>query len=65
MAKKETIRDVAGRVIGTIETQSNGDKIVRSFSGAILGYYRKSTNVTTDSSYKVIARGDCTGMLFR
>ena len=59
----EQIKDFYGKIIGTIETQSNGDKIVRDFYGKILGYYRCSRNVTTDFYGKIVAQGDATGML--
>ena len=59
----EQIRDFYGKIIGSIETQSNGDRIVRDFYGKILGYYRSSRNVTTDFYGKIIAQGDATGML--
>lgn len=62
---KETIRDFNGRIIGTIETHANGDKTVRNFNNVILGYYKKDKNVTTDFNRRILAKGDCTGMLFR
>jgi hypothetical protein len=61
---KETIRDFYGKIIGYIETKPNGDKVVRDFYNKILGYYYASRNVTTDFYNKIIARGDCCGMLF-
>ncbi len=60
---EETIRDFGGRIIAYIETKPNGDKVVRAFSRRILGYYYKSRNVTTDFYGKIIASGDCCGML--
>lgn len=60
---KETIREFSGRIIGYIETKPNGDKVVTAFSGRILGYYFKNRDVTTDFYQRIIARGDCCGML--
>ena len=62
---KETIRDFYGKIIGYIETDNIGNKTVRDFYGKILGYYDKSINATTDFYKRVIARGDCCGILFR
>lgn len=59
----ETIRDFYGKKIGTIETDGSGNKTVRDFYGKILGHYKKDRNVTTDFYGKVIAKGDCCGML--
>ena len=60
---EETIRDFSGRIIAYIETKPNGDKVVKAFSRRILGYYYKNRNATTDFYGKIIARGDCCGML--
>ncbi len=60
----ETIKDFYGKIIGYIETKPNGDKVVTDFYRKILGYYFKSRNVTTDFYRRVIAQGDCCGMLF-
>lgn len=55
---KIKITNAYGKIMGTVETQNNGDKTVRDFYGKILGYYRKSRDVTTDFYGKIIARGD-------
>lgn len=60
---KQTIRDFSGKIIGFIETDSRGNKTVRDFYMRVLGYYDKSLDVTTDFYHRVIARGDCCGML--
>lgn len=64
MAKTETIKDFAGRFIAIYEYQDNGDITVRDWqSRMILGYYRKSRDVTTDFSGRVLYRGNAVGML--
>ena len=60
---EETIRDYAGMIIGKIKTLPNGDKEVRNFSYKILGYYRKSRDVTTDFYGKILYRGDMSAAL--
>lgn len=62
---KETIRDFSGKIIGYYEFQSNGDIIVRDFYNKILGKYDKQFDVTRDFYGKVLARGNCIGMLLR
>lgn len=57
------IRDFQGRIIARVEEKPNGDKVIRDFHCRILGYYFASRDVTTDFHQRVIARGDCTGML--
>lgn len=55
---KETIKDKNYRILGYVETKSNGDKVVTTFTGQILGYYRKNMDVTTDLVGRVLARCD-------
>lgn len=62
---KETISEYSGRVIGYIETQSNGDKKVTDYRGVILGYYKKAQNVTTDFSGRILYRGDMSAALLK
>lgn len=54
----EYIRDAYGRVYGTINHLSNGDKEARDYYGKIMGYYKKSQDVTTDFYGKILGRGD-------
>ena len=55
---KEIIRDLYGRVLGTITTDKQGNKVVRDFYGKVLGKYDKRSNVTRDFYGRVIAKGD-------
>ena len=62
---KEVIRDFYGKILGTIETDTKGNKTVRNFHGKILGYYDKANNVTRDFYKKIIARGDqASGLIY-
>ena len=64
MAKTETIRDFSGRFISIITYEDNGDIKVQDWqSRMIVGYYRKSRDVTTDFSGRILARGNAVGML--
>ena len=60
---EETIRAYSGMIIGKIKTLPNGDKEVRNYPGQILGYYRKSRDVTTDFYGKILYRGDMSAAL--
>ena len=37
MSNKENIKDFYGRVIGTIITKPNGDKVIKDFYGRVVG----------------------------
>ena len=61
--QKIQLRDFHGRIIGTIETDSNGKKTLRDFYGKILGFYDAKRDVTTNFMGQVVAKGDCLTML--
>jgi len=64
MARTEIIKDSAFRAIAILTYEDNGDIKVQDWSSRmILGYYRKSRNVTTDFYGRVIANGNAVGML--
>lgn len=60
---KEVIKNFYGQIIGSIETQSNGDKIAKDFYGKILGRYVKDQNVTKNFYGQIVAKGDITSAL--
>lgn len=60
MAKTEYIKNFQQQILGTVDTLESGDQVARDFpSMKILGYYRKSRDVTTDFFGRVIAQGNC------
>jgi hypothetical protein len=63
MSQKITIQDFYGKILGWIDVDDRGNKTVQQFAGPIVGYYRKSDNVTTDFYGRIIARGDVTASL--
>lgn len=56
---RETIKSYSGSILGYLDTEGNGDVVAKSFDGRILGYYRKSNNVTTDFSGRYLFYGNC------
>ena len=63
MAREERIREFSGRTIAILTHENNGDITVRDFAGKILGYYRKSRDVTTDFSGKILYYGNAAAAL--
>lgn len=55
---KEPIKNFFGQTIGYVETDNNGNQILRDFYNKILGYYYKDRNVTTDFYKRIIAKGN-------
>lgn len=58
MNNKEIIRDFYGRILGTITTDGQGNKIARDFYGRVVGKYDASHNVTRDFYGRIVAKGD-------
>lgn len=56
--ESEYIKDFYGRVIGTVETYSNGDKRIKDFYGRLKGEYKAKDNITKDFYGRVIGSGD-------
>lgn len=61
---EEIIKDWKGKVIGYIQTDNKGNKIIRDFYRRILGRYDKALNVTKDFYGRLVAKGDQSSMLF-
>lgn len=64
MLKHEVIKDWTGKIIGYIETDYTGNKIVRDFYRKVIGRYDKRQNVTRDFYGRSIAKGDQCSLLF-
>lgn len=61
----QTVRDFSGRILGYIETDNQGNKIIRDFYRVILGKYDKKNNVTRDFYGRVVARGDASASFIK
>lgn len=60
---KELLKTYNGKPWGWIETLPNGDVECRDWHGRVVGWYRKSRNVTTDFNGRIIARGNVVTIL--
>ncbi len=65
MSLGEPIRDSSGKIIAWYDYQSNGDIIVREFTGSILGKYDKAMDVTRNFIGNIVAHGNAIGMLIK
>lgn len=66
MAAVNVIRDFHESILGKIETDSSGNKIVKDFHGRILGRYDNALDVTRDVYGRIVARGDtAVGLLYK
>ena len=65
MATKEPIKDWQGKILGFMETESNGNKVLRDFYGRILGKYDQSLDVTRDFYGRQVGKGDVLMTLLR
>lgn len=55
---KTYVRDFYGRILGSIEEDTQGNKTARDFYGRIVGRYNKLTNKTSDFYGRIVGHGD-------
>lgn len=65
MAQKEAIKDWTGKIIGYVQTESSGNKLLTDWQGRILGKYNKSLNITQDFNGRRVGDGDILMTLLR
>jgi len=56
--QSEPIRDHAGNVLGSIETQANGDQVLRNAQEEVRGYYESEGDFTRDADKNIVAKGN-------
>lgn len=54
----ETLTDVAANIIGYIETQPDGNQILKNSRGKIKGYCEPEGDHTRDEYYNIVAKGN-------
>ena len=55
---KEPVRAFNGKIIGWVETDNEGNQLIRAFTGKVLAKYDKKFDVTRDFYGRVISRGN-------
>ncbi|WP_300924593.1 hypothetical protein [uncultured Clostridium sp.] len=63
MNKVQVIKNFFGKIIGYIETDSQGNKTIKDFYKRIKGYYDAKQDVTKNFYKQIIAKGDGSSML--
>lgn len=59
MATTNYIKEFSGKIIGIIETDEEGNQTARDFdSRAIVGWYVKKYDHTTDFMHRIVAKGN-------
>ena len=54
----QDLRDRSGRLIGRIESKSDGKQEIRDASGRLKGHYDPKSNQTRDSSGRLVGTGN-------
>ena len=60
---RQTIKDFSGKIIGYIDIDDKGNKVVRKFNLMIVGRYDAKLDVTRDFQGRIIAQGDTSASL--
>lgn len=61
----QTIKDRNHRIIGYIETRSDGTQVAKDATHRILGYYEARNDRTEDASRRIIGYGNLLASLIR
>ncbi len=62
---EQKIQDWTGKIIGYIETKSDGSKIVRDFYRRIVGRYNPKSDYTEDFYGRRLYKGDQSSLLLK
>lgn len=54
----QTLKDSNYRIIGYIETKSDGTQVIKDSNYRVKGYYDSKSNQTKDSNYRVVGHGN-------
>lgn len=58
MPQKITLKDDRFRIIGYVEINDNGNKVLKDEHFRIKGYYDARANVTKDDHFRIVAHCD-------
>ena len=61
----QTLKDSSYRIIGYIETRSDGAQIGKNAQYHIVGYYDPKGDNTKDSQYRIVGHGNLLASLVR
>jgi hypothetical protein len=60
---KEVLRDALGQLLATIESDRNGNLVIKDYMGKILGTYDKKKNTTKNYLGQIVGTGNLLTLL--
>lgn len=54
----DTIKDAAGTVLGSIETEPDGKQTLKDAQGKVRGFYEPDGDHTRDEDLNIVAKGN-------
>lgn len=61
----QTLQDANHRIIGYIETMSDGQQMLQDANHLILGYFDPSGDITQDANHRIVGYGNLLMTLLR
>jgi hypothetical protein len=61
----QVLKDSGHRILGYVETRSDGTQVVTDSAHRIKGYFEPTTNYTKDSAHRVVAYGNVLSLLLK
>ena len=62
---KTPVKDFYNRIIGFVEVDSQGNKVVKDFYNRVVARYDAKANVTKDFYNRIVGKGDIATMLLK
>lgn len=56
--QRDYVKNAQGKILGFVETDSQGNKTAKTRDGRIVGYYKAKFGTTVTPSGKIVSRSD-------
>ena len=63
--KREILRDDKFKILGYIDVEENGRQVLKGEKFRIIGYYEPQTNLTKDTKFRIVGKGNLLTMLLK
>lgn len=58
MAQRKTLKDKGYRILGYLDTDSDGSQTLQDAHHRLVGFYKRRSDVTTDAQHRIVGRGN-------
>lgn len=55
---RKILKDASFRILGYVDTDRDGSQVLQDKHHRLVGYYKRSSDVTTDEQHRIVGRGN-------